>query len=118
MSSPQRPAPPPGGTSSPHLPPDPGRVLGIVGLVTAFTCFGVVGLVISIVAWRRSRRAGYGSTVALLGIVAGAVLTVCWLVVGGFTLSTSLLLDEAMTNGCEVLGPGTHELDGQRYDCP
>ena len=40
------------------------------------------------------------------------------LVSGGFTLFTSLLLDEAMTNGCEVLGPGTHELDDVRYDCP
>lgn len=111
--------PPPPGSPAPGAPgQDPGRVLGIVGLVTAFTCFGVVGLVISVLAWRRSRRAGHENTVALLGIVAGAVLTLCWLVVGGFTLLTSLLLDEAMSNGCDVLGPGTHELDDVRYDCP
>src|SRR5215213_7485235 len=51
------PSPPPG---------DPGRTLGIVGLILAFFC-SLIGLIISIIAYRQSQQAGYKNNIALAG---------------------------------------------------
>ena len=49
---------------------DPARTLGIAGLVlSVFT--SVVGLIVSIVAFRKSKRAGFKNGAALAGIVVG-----------------------------------------------
>ena len=53
-------------------PQDPGRTLGIVGLILAFFC-SLIGLIISIVAYRQSRRSGYESRIALTGIIVGSI---------------------------------------------
>lgn len=58
---------------------DPGRTLGIVGLVCAFLC-SLVGLVISIIAYTRSKAAGFNNGIALAGIIVSAVS----LVLGAF----------------------------------
>ncbi|MVA75941.1 hypothetical protein GC722_07885 [Auraticoccus sp. F435] len=97
--------------------PDPGRTPAVVGLVTALTCFGVVGLVISLVALRRSRRAGHPGTLAVVGVVVGGLATLVWLVVGGSALVGTLLLSDATSDVCAILGPGSHELDGRQYVC-
>lgn len=54
---------------------DPGRTLGIVGLVVAIFA-SVIGLIISIIAYRQSKAAGFKNNFALAGIVIGAVLFV------------------------------------------
>jgi heme/copper-type cytochrome/quinol oxidase subunit 1 len=54
---------------------DPGRTLGIVGLILAFFC-SLIGMIISIVAYRQSAQAGYKNNIALAGIIVGAVLLV------------------------------------------
>jgi Caspase domain len=51
----------------------PGRTLGIVGLIAAFFC-GLVGLIISVIAYRQSHIAGYQNKPALAGIIVGAIL--------------------------------------------
>src|SRR5215212_1434465 len=53
-------------------PADPGRTLGIVGLILAFFC-SLIGLIISIIAYRQSQQAGYKNNIALAGIIVGAV---------------------------------------------
>jgi hypothetical protein len=53
-------------------PGDPGRTLGIVGLILAFFC-SLIGLIISIIAYRQSQQAGYQNNIALAGIIVGAV---------------------------------------------
>src|SRR5215212_437706 len=53
-------------------PADPGRTLGIVGLILAFFC-SLIGLIISIMAYRQSQQAGYKNNIALAGIIVGAV---------------------------------------------
>jgi hypothetical protein len=58
---------------------DPGRTLGIVGLILAFFC-NLIGMIISIVAYRQSAQAGYKNNIALAGIIVGAVLLVLSLV--------------------------------------
>jgi hypothetical protein len=54
---------------------DPGRTLGIVGLILAFFC-SLIGMIISIVAYRQSAQAGYKNNIALAGIIVGAVFLV------------------------------------------
>ncbi|MET1006190.1 MAG: DUF4190 domain-containing protein [Propionibacteriaceae bacterium] len=54
---------------------DPGRTLGIVGLVLAIVA-SLIGLIISIVAYRKSKAAGFKNGVALAGIIIGCITTV------------------------------------------
>ena len=58
---------------------DPGNTLGLVGLILAIIpCTSTVGLVLSIVAYIISRRAGFQNGKALAGIIVGAA----WIVLG------------------------------------
>jgi hypothetical protein len=57
----------------------PGKSLGIVGLVLSFF-FTVVGSVVSFIAWRQSRAAGYRNVPALAGITVGVVVLSFWVV--------------------------------------
>jgi hypothetical protein len=62
---------------------DPNRTLTIVGFVLAFLC-SLAGLIISIIAYNRSKAVGYKNNLALAGIVIAAVLMVL-----GFVLNLS-----------------------------
>jgi len=91
---------------------DPGRTLGIAGLVLSiFT--SAVGLVLSIIAFRKSKRAGFKNTAALAGIVIGAITTlgVLTATVAGVVAATSL------AGTCADLGPGQHVVNGVTYTC-
>ncbi len=60
----------------PAPPWDPGRSTGIVGLIFSLSgvfCFipGLIGAVICIIAFVRSRKAGFRNTYALVGIIVG-----------------------------------------------
>ncbi len=97
---------------APAAPQDPGRTLGIVGLVLSFLT-AAVGLVVSIVALRRSRKAGFKNGFALAGIIVGGLVTLAWvvgIVVGGVALG-------GVAAKCSELGPGTHTVDGVTYTC-
>jgi Ca2+/H+ antiporter len=59
---------------------DPGRTMGIVGLILAIFC-NLIGLVVSIIAFNRSKNAGFKNNIALAGIIVGAVLFVVGLIV-------------------------------------
>ncbi len=67
---------------APHRPlDDPGRSLGIIGLI--FSISGVfcvfvalVGIIVSSIAYVRSRRAGFANRYALVGMIVGAVFAV------------------------------------------
>ena len=53
---------------------DPGNTLGLVGLILAIIpCTSTIGLVLSIVAYIISRRAGFQNSKALAGIIVGIV---------------------------------------------
>lgn len=91
---------------------DPGRTLGVVGLVLAFLA-NVVGLVVSVVAFRRSKRAGFRNGLALAGIVVGGLSTAAMIIaiaVGGVALG-------GVAKKCQELGPGTHVVNGVTYTC-
>ena len=60
---------------------DPGRILGIIGLITAIIpCTWFVGLICSIIGFVLSRRAGIKNNLALAGIIVAAVWGVISLV--------------------------------------
>lgn len=109
-------APDPGQTipASPAetAPPAPGRGLAIAGLVLAVVA-PLIGLILSLVAAARLRRAGAPQGLAVAGIVIGAVLTIVGIIVGvtaWATLSNLLSL-------CAELGPGVWDVDGVTYTC-
>ncbi len=52
---------------------DPGKTLGIVGLVLAFL-LPLIGLILSIVGVSKSKKAGFKNTPGVIGIIVGAVL--------------------------------------------
>ena len=57
---------------------DPGRVLGIIGLITAIIpCTWWIGLILSIIGFVLSRRVGIKNNLALAGIIVAAV----WLII-------------------------------------
>ncbi|GAA1851430.1 hypothetical protein [Myceligenerans crystallogenes] len=91
---------------------NPGKTLGIVGLVLSILgCTALIGIVVSVIGLVKSRKAGLGNGLAWAGIIIG----VLWLVIGGIGLATGVggLMDK-----CSELGPGTHQVDGVTYTCP
>lgn len=56
----------------PHGEGDPGRTLGIVGFILAIL-FNIIGLIVSIVAYNKSKKAGFSNGWAAAGIVIGVV---------------------------------------------
>lgn len=96
---------------------NPGKTLGIVGLICSIIWpISIVGLIISIIAMVKSRKAGMGNGFALAGIIIGAigvitgVIAVLGLIaVAGFT--------QEVIQFCETAGPGPQEFQGQPIDC-
>lgn len=106
----QSPAPPWAAVGQPARPDrDPGRVLGIVGLVLAFL-FSLIGLACCIGAVIRSHSAGYVNVPAIIGIPV-AVLTLIISAVFGPTIS-------AMIADCLVSGSGVYVPGAPAVTCP
>jgi hypothetical protein len=80
--------PPPPDSGNPYGAPqyggppaqDPGRTMGIVGLVLAIFC-SLIGMIVSIIAYNKSKAAGFKNNIALAGIIVGAVLFVVGIIV-------------------------------------
>lgn len=101
-------------SAAPALAPDfdPGRMLGIVGLILAIP-LNVVGLIISIIAAQKSKKAGFSNTPAMVGIVIGISATM--LVIVGLILAASGL---SIAGACDGLSPGIHKMDdGKTVSC-
>jgi len=52
---------------------DPGKTLGIIGLVLAIIGMSVVGLVLCIIGYKKSKAVGMKNTIALVGIWLNAI---------------------------------------------
>jgi len=85
---------------------NPGKTLGIVGLVLAFVA-NLVGLIVSIVALRKSKKAGFKNGPAVAGIVISILSLVATIaIVIGISAGAAALVGQ-----CAEYGPGVHELD-------
>ena len=60
---------------------DPGKTLGIVGLVLAFV-FSIAGIVVSAIARKQSREAGFDNQLAKWGLILSIVFTALGVIVG------------------------------------
>lgn len=93
---------------------DPYRSFGIIGFVLAFfAVLNIAGLIISIIALVRSKRAGYRNRFALAGVVIAGLGVLTTLVIVAFVGST--LIDAAQT--CARLGDGVHLVGTATYTC-
>lgn len=96
---------------------DPGKTLGIVGLVLAFV-FSLAGLIVSIIARNRSKAAGYSNGVATAGIIISIVLLVVSIVSSIFLVAGLMTLSAGVNEQiCDTLGTGEHVIEGQTYTC-
>jgi hypothetical protein len=91
---------------------DPGKTLGLVGLILAFVA-NVIGLIVSIVAFRKSKKAGFNNGLAKGGIIVGIITTLGALIVTGVLIASSL----ALLSACGDLGPGVHQVGGTTVTC-
>ncbi|MDO5287951.1 MAG: hypothetical protein Q4G45_14205 [Actinomycetia bacterium] len=70
---------------------DPGKTLGIVGLVLSIVVCGPVGAIVSYLGLSKSKAAGFKNTSALIGLIWGLVGTVglvLYLILGGAAILT------------------------------
>jgi hypothetical protein len=79
-------APPPAAAN------DPGRTLGLVGMILAIIpCTSTLGLILSIVALILSRRVGLPNQKAMIGIIVGAAWIVISIILNALGVFTSML---------------------------
>lgn len=95
---------------------DPGRALGIVALVLAFVA-SLLGLILGIAARSMSAKAGYRNAPARAAIVIAGIITVLWVGLGIAGLTIGAGHFEELAQQCDQLGPGVHEIDGERIVC-
>lgn len=65
---------------------DPGKTLGIIGLVMAFI-FPLIGVVLSGLAMSKSKKAGHKNTIAVIGLVLNIIFLVFSVLIFFMTLS-------------------------------
>jgi uncharacterized membrane protein len=74
--------------ATPQPAADPGNTLGLVGLILAIIpCTSTIGLVLSIVGYIQSRRAGFQNSKALAGIIIGII----WIALGIIAQVTGII---------------------------
>ncbi len=101
--------------STVEMPPkDPNFVLGVVGFALSFIgVLDIAGLIISIIAFTKSKRRGFNNGFALAGIIiAGIGVLITAIIV---MLIVPTLIDAAQT--CARLGDGVHQINGATYTC-
>lgn len=131
--SPQAPEPTPSfapqPATQPDLPPtspaptptapsavDPGKTLGVVGFILAFVA-NLFGLIISIIALNKSKKAGYKNGLALAGIIISSIGLVLGLIGGIIFGAVILSAAGKVAERCADLGTSSVYIDGTRYVC-
>lgn len=94
---------------------NPGKTLGIVGLVLAILQFNVISLVISIIGLVKSKKAGYSNGFAIGGIIISALSIIGFIIL----IVVAVGAAAAIAGQCAELGSGVWELDnGVTVTCP
>lgn len=96
---------------------NPGRTLGIVGLVLAFF-FNIVGAIIGIVALNKSKKAGYKNGPALAAIIVGFALFVITIIIGIIVAVSIAGVTNELLLQCEGLSGQQVTIGGQTVTCP
>ena len=85
---------------------NPGKTLGIIGLVLAIP-LSLVGLIFSILGLRKSKKADKGNAIAWAGIVL-STLVILASIAGGVFAFTVLGPQIALAQACAAAGPGEY----------
>lgn len=97
----------------------PGKVMGIVAVILPFVGFGLVGLILGIIARIQSKKAGYKNTPALWAIILGAasiVVASIAIVVGVVLISTTV--NDIQQQCDSSTSNGQYTLNGKTITCP
>ncbi|WP_299169926.1 hypothetical protein [uncultured Arthrobacter sp.] len=96
---------------------NPGKTLGIVGLICSIIWpISIVGLIVSIIAMVKSRKAGMGNGFALAGIIIGAIGVITGIIAIIILIVTAGAAAE-LVQFCQTAGPGMQEYQGVEVDC-
>lgn len=85
----------------------PGKTLGIVGLILAIF-FNLIGMIVSIIANKQSKDAGYKNGPAKAGIIVGAVLLALSVIVTIIIVVVGIGAAGALLEQCAGLEPGVY----------
>ncbi|MHA7295488.1 DUF4190 domain-containing protein [Arthrobacter sp. HLT1-21] len=97
---------------------NPGKTLGIVGLILSLIPgLNIVGLIISIVAMVKSRKARMGNGFALAGIIIGALAVIATIVMVIAFVAFIPVITE-LAEFCQQTGPGQQTFQGEPVQCP
>lgn len=97
---------------------NPGRTLGIVGFILAIL-IAPVGLIISIIAFVKSRKAKMGNGFALAGIIIGILFTIIGAILTFVLIAFFADLTQQLIEACEGLPSGTPvTIAGTPSQCP
>lgn len=83
IPTPQAIQPQPVAQSTPASSEDPGKTLGIIGIVLDIIGFSLIGLILGIISRKKSKAAGHPATLGTIAMVLGIVFIVIGVVVGG-----------------------------------
>lgn len=97
---------------------DPGKTLGIVGLVLAFV-FSLAGLIVSIVARNKSKAAGFDNAPAKWGIILSIVFMVLGVIASILVVVGSMAAVSGIEETCNQLNANGQVIEegGVTYDC-
>lgn len=90
----------------------PGKGLAIAGLILAFVA-PIVGLILSLVARSKLKKAGAPTSLATAGFWIGLALTIIGIIVGIILI----VVFANLFSMCAQLGSGVWEVDGATYTC-
>lgn len=91
---------------------NPGKTLGLVGLILAFP-LQLIGLIVSIVALRKSKKAGFKNPAAIWGIIVGLVGTITVAII----IAVAVAAISATAAFCADNGPGVFDNNGVTITC-
>jgi len=99
--------------------PVPGRVMGIVAVILPFIGFGLVGLILGIIARIQSKKAGFKNTPALWAIILGAlsIVVASIALIAGIIFFSNLATDiqQQCNSGTST---GQYTVNGKTFQCP
>lgn len=96
----------------PVAPVNPGKGLGIAGLILAFF-IPLLGLILSIVGKSQSKKAGLPNGPA----TAGIWLSIIFIVLGIIGTILFFSMFASLFTACSDLGPGVHNVGGWTVTC-
>ncbi|GAA2244947.1 hypothetical protein N1031_15620 [Herbiconiux moechotypicola] len=102
----------------------PGKSLGIAGLIVAIAGFfifplvaPIAGLIMSIIARKQSREAGFANGPAKAGVIVSIIAIVLEVIGLIIFIVVLVALAGSVIDACAQLGPGVWEVDGITYTC-